>query len=181
MMAKGGQFERDVAKKISLWFSYGDRDDMFWRTPCSGGRATVRGRKGSKTEGGYGDISATVPESMHFINVCPIECKRGYKGACIWDIFDRPKVKQQFDKFIDQIEGDAAKAGAKWWLLITRRDRALEMVTFPEALKKDLYEAFGDLPIPYLKAYVSHSKIYWTMPFDSFLEWVDPEFFKEKK
>jgi len=41
-MAKGGEFERDISRFLSRWWTYGERDDVFWRTSASGARATTR-------------------------------------------------------------------------------------------------------------------------------------------
>ena len=43
---KGGEYERTVCKKLSLWVSNGTRDDIFWRSAMSGGRATLQRKKG---------------------------------------------------------------------------------------------------------------------------------------
>jgi hypothetical protein len=29
---KGGKFERDMSRKLSLWWSYGNNDDLIWRS-----------------------------------------------------------------------------------------------------------------------------------------------------
>ena len=39
---KGSSFERLVCKRMSMWLSKGERDDLFWRSAMSGGRATVQ-------------------------------------------------------------------------------------------------------------------------------------------
>lgn len=42
---KGSGFERDIAKKLSLWVSDGERTDIFWRSAGSGSKATVTGEE----------------------------------------------------------------------------------------------------------------------------------------
>ena len=59
--AKGSQFERTVCKDLSLWWTKGKRDDVFWRTSGSGARAKTRSKTGEKTFGQYGDVQATDP------------------------------------------------------------------------------------------------------------------------
>src|SRR5262245_2386383 len=49
--AKGSKFERDLCRQLSLWWSDGKRDDVFWRASQSGGRAKFRGRRGLQTHG----------------------------------------------------------------------------------------------------------------------------------
>lgn len=68
---KGGQFERDVCKRLSYWISKGTREDIFWRSAMSGGRATVHGMKVRQA----GDICAVAPEGHAFCNKFFVECK----------------------------------------------------------------------------------------------------------
>lgn len=82
---KGGQFEREICKILSLWVSQGNSDDLFWRSAMSGGRATVRTKKGQKTTHGQGDISAVTPEGNILTDKFIVECK-SYKSLG-WDSF----------------------------------------------------------------------------------------------
>jgi hypothetical protein len=77
--AKGGEFERQICKKLSLWVSNNLRDDLFWRSAMSGGRATVRSKKGKETASGHGDITAVTPEGNKLTDYFIIECK-SYKS-----------------------------------------------------------------------------------------------------
>lgn len=79
-MAKGGTFENEVCKKLSLWFSEGKRDDLFTRSDGSGGRFTRRIKKGKDTANQGGDISFCDPEGESLIRKWCIECKTGYSG-----------------------------------------------------------------------------------------------------
>jgi hypothetical protein len=79
--SKGGNFEREVATALSLWWSKGNRDDIFWRTHGSGGRSTMRGKQNKRTEGQYGDISATDISGKLLIKNWCIECKTGYSSS----------------------------------------------------------------------------------------------------
>lgn len=72
---KGSQFERDVCCALSRWISEGKREDLFWRSAMSGGRATV-GRKSGKDHAKHaGDISATDPLGHQLTDRFYIECK----------------------------------------------------------------------------------------------------------
>jgi hypothetical protein len=72
---KGSGFEREICKKLSLWVSEGNSDDLFWRSAMSGGRATVRTKKGQKTASGQGDITAVTTEGNKLTDHFVIECK----------------------------------------------------------------------------------------------------------
>jgi hypothetical protein len=69
--AKGSAYERLICKRLSLWVSGGKREDVFWRSAMSGGRATVKG----KTVRQAGDITAVAPEGHPLTDVFYIECK----------------------------------------------------------------------------------------------------------
>jgi len=76
--SKGSQFEREVSKELSLWWSGGTRLDIFWRTPGSGAMAKTRSKTGGSALGQHGDIQATDPIGQPMIDVCSIELKKGY-------------------------------------------------------------------------------------------------------
>ena len=69
--AKGGKFEREVCRKLSLWVSGGARRDVFWRSAMSGGRATVQGWEVRQA----GDVAAVAPEGHVLTDNFVIECK----------------------------------------------------------------------------------------------------------
>lgn len=81
---KGQEFEREVAKRLSLWLTSGERDDLFWRSAMSGGRATLQSRRGaaihrrraSPNKAQLGDLSAIDPlgEELLLRHVI-VECK----------------------------------------------------------------------------------------------------------
>lgn len=70
---KGGEFERQVCKTLSLWVSDGKRKDLFWRSAMSGGRATIAGKGELSRQ--CGDICAISPEGHKLTDPYYIECK----------------------------------------------------------------------------------------------------------
>ena len=56
--AKGAEFEREICKKLSYWVSKNQRDDIFWRSAMSGGRATIGLRAGKERHAQSGDLSS---------------------------------------------------------------------------------------------------------------------------
>lgn len=127
-MAKGSQFERDIARKISLWWSDGAADDWFWRVGGSGGRATQRAKRGKTTEGQCGDIVATCPEGLSLTKLVTFELKRGYNAASIQDLFDKPDGPGTVKSFLEQVTAAAKNANTPYWALIWKRDRRKELV-----------------------------------------------------
>lgn len=72
---KGASFERRVCKELSLWISSGKRDDIFWRSAMSGGRATIGLRKGITRASQAGDMVAISRLGEGFLNVFVVEHK----------------------------------------------------------------------------------------------------------
>lgn len=73
--AKGSAFERLICKELSLFVSCGEREDLYWRSAMSGGRATVRAGKGKETASQAGDVSAIDGEGFWLIEDHVIELK----------------------------------------------------------------------------------------------------------
>ena len=72
---KGAAFERDMCRVLSLWMTDGKRQDVFWRSAMSGGRARVRFDKGEQIDVGGGDITAVDPAGHPLTSLYVIECK----------------------------------------------------------------------------------------------------------
>lgn len=142
---KGSAFERKICKQLSLWWTNGSRNDVFWRTAGSGAMAKTRSKKGGVAFGQYGDVQATDPCAQPFIDLFSIELKRGYSKDNLQNIIDKPKTaaKQTYEKFIEQAKKDAKNAGAYDWLLIIKRNRREPLVVsslkiYKEFLKKHI-------------------------------------------
>ena len=134
-MSKGSAYERKICKQLSLWWTDGNRDDVFWRTQGSGARATTRGKSGKSTFGQYGDVQATDPIGSPFTELLTVEIKRGYSQNTFADLIERhqnPKVKKcMFQKFIGQAEKECDVAKTYAWLLICKRNARTPIVVMP--------------------------------------------------
>lgn len=75
--AKGAGFERKTCQQLSLWVSGMTREDVFWRSAMSGGRATLRSRKGRGPQhvAHAGDITATHKLGHLLLEHFLLECK----------------------------------------------------------------------------------------------------------
>lgn len=137
---KGSKFERDICKKLSLWWTFGKRDDVFFRTASSGGRATQRSKKNKTTFGQYGDIQAADPIGQSLIDLCTIECKDGYAGDSIADLLDKePRHRPKYEEFIKQAKQSSKQSKtACYWLLIARRRGRQIMVYMPATLEEEI-------------------------------------------
>lgn len=143
--AKGGDYEREMCKRLSLWWTDGKRDDVFWRSASSGGRATSRSKKGKKTAGSYGDITAVDVEGAPLIEAFTIELKRGYSASSFADALDRRDNQgaSLWENFVEQASRSAREARTPYWLLIHRRDQKKALVFMPTAAWKDLAREAG--------------------------------------
>jgi len=74
---KGSRFERLICGRLSLWASDLKREDVFWRSAISGGRATFRKRRAlvSVDATSAGDVSAIHPLGFPLVERFFIECK----------------------------------------------------------------------------------------------------------
>ena len=119
---KGGVFERDCSRMLSLWWTGGKRDDAIWRSASSGALTTVgRGRYLAHT----GDFAATDAEAAPLFDKVIIEAKRGYNRYSVQDLLDVPTkslrknpVWEMFDKL-----QDACFHQRKIGVLLWKRDR----------------------------------------------------------
>lgn len=152
---KGSPFERQTCKDLSLWWSLGSDDNIFWRTSQSGGRATTRGKKGKKTRAHCGDICSLDHEGVPFTNVVTLELKRGYTKSTIHDMLDKAKraARQMFEAWIIQAVLASHRADTPFWMIVHKRDKRDTCVFFPSGLLHQLQE-LGCLggtenPIPY--------------------------------
>lgn len=155
--AKGSNFERDIARELGLWWSFGEDDDVFYRSVTSGARATVRMRKGKHTRGQYGDITPVIGKSGHqFTDLVTVELKFGYAYATMFDIADRRvgAALQIWEKFITKAITGSKNSGSPYWMLITKRDWHSPWVTLPYSILAPLkyHSGYKVLPAPYIRS-----------------------------
>jgi hypothetical protein len=79
---KGGQFERDVCRAISLFWSDGAYDDLCWRSSGSGNKGTVTK---TKNKSYWGDLVGTSPLIESLFKVFCFELKH-YKDIDVTEI-----------------------------------------------------------------------------------------------
>lgn len=130
-MAKGASFEREIAKELSLWWSGGAREDIFYRSHSSGGRFTQRKKSGKDTALQGGDITCSDPDGELLIKNWNIECKTGYgaktKASIVrWDVLDFIDSKQKeptLRQMWEQCERDAYLTQREPILIFRRNNR----------------------------------------------------------
>lgn len=185
-MGKGSQWERDVAKRLSRWWTNDERDDVFWRVRGSGGRATTRAKAGQSTVNQHGDIAFTDPVGQPLIDLCVIELKCGYINLSLLDIADRSRGNKPllFEQFLTQV-WTGAKEEHKHGVLIIKRDYKKPVIAIPEILysgietyNKGLSPLIPVLSVDMRLQEISLQVLMRIMPFEDFLEWCSPDIIK---
>lgn len=137
-MAKGSAFEREICRALTDWWTRDPESDvLFWRTAMSGGRATVRRKKGKKTTKSHcGDIGALTDEGKPLTDLITFELKRGYRSANLHDLLDRTENSaiQTYEGWINQAKAAADAAGTPFWAIIHKRDRKEITLLVPQKL-----------------------------------------------
>ena len=176
--AKGSTFERDICKRLSLWWTDNDRDDVFWRTSGSGARATTRAKQNKTTYGQCGDIQATDPIGDPLMKVFAIEIKRGYPNATLSNAFDAaPKSKPQIIDFIKQAMKSQNDSDAISWMLIHKRNRRQTTVLVPRTILEYIHpQFFDDMSVIQIELLLKEQSINVVQCcLDDFLEWLEPD------
>lgn len=153
---KGGAYERELAKKLSLWISAGVRDDLLWRSVGSGGHWTKISKKAqlvkeTQSESTFkdhaGDLTYIHKDGKPFIDAVGIESKR--------------RNNPQTEKFLLNIA--SKKSLSEWWNthlgICKNLDRAAMLVSKENLHPAILVTDFHITPnLPY--TYVSSSDCY---------------------
>lgn len=171
---KGGKFEREICKKLSLWWTGGENDSVFWRTPSSGGRATTRKKKGKEDRLLHGDITFTDPIGEPFCQAFCVELKKGYSDESILDLFDRRK-KSSYKKWLDKLEDTRATCGALSIMLIHQRDRRNAMVYVASEMFRQLCHPQLPGVWPFLEVKFCGRVFYHGCTLDDFLTHFTPQ------
>lgn len=137
-MSKGGAFEREICKRLSLWWSEGKRDDIFYRTSASGARWTARKKAGKSTANEHGDMGYTDPSGKKLCDRWIVEMKTGYAKRrtvsgrtqwCVLDILDGTEKAPTLVEFWNQVTEGAAYTGREP-VLIFRRNMKQACIAF---------------------------------------------------
>jgi hypothetical protein len=156
--AKGGDYERSICKRLSRWLTRGMRDDLFWRSAMSGGRATVRFKQGAKNRTQAGDITAIDPLGERLTSLFLIECK-SYRdlnlNTLLRPLQDCPK-DSCMHRFWETCRQDAIRHG-KLPLLIGKQN-LLGEVLIVDSVGRDI---FGLPDPPTAHYHEARCYLYW--------------------
>lgn len=119
---KGNNFERDMSRMLSLWWTGGKRDDAIWRSASSGALTTVgKGRYLAHT----GDFAATDGEAELLFKHTIIEAKRGYSRYSVQDLVDVPLSRLPQNPVYEMLTKlvSSCKTQGKLGMLLWKKDR----------------------------------------------------------
>jgi hypothetical protein len=131
---KGGNHEREIGRKLSLWLSHGEKTDLFSRNVLSGGSFTHSMNRHGVGKGTAGDLLAAHPLAYEFLQLFEVECKHWediQADAILW------KMKGQLLNVIDVLEKRALKE-RRFFMLIARQDYR------PDLLMISAYKPFQE-------------------------------------
>ena len=124
--AKGSGYERTICKFLSKWLNGKEKPYVWWRSPSSGGLATITAQNPNLT----GDIIAVLPEGNFFTDVFSIEIKSGYPKSSFHKFFKKLK-NNEILQFWEQSKHDASKSN-KEPMVIWKKDRKEPLVFVTE-------------------------------------------------
>jgi hypothetical protein len=160
---KGASFEREVCVQLSGWISNGTREDVFWRSAMSGGRATVGHKRGKNHSTQVGDISCIHPIGNRFIEAFAPECKHyadlNYQGLLTGN--------GKLLTFWDEISKQAERYG-KQPFLIARQNRMPTVICVGKAGIHLLHLSYDDAVL------ISPMHDMYIIKFDHFLKVCKP-------
>lgn len=173
---KGSQFERDTCVRLSLWASGMTREDVFWRSAMSGGRATFVGRKKglSKFASCACDISAVHELGAHFLKIFVVECKF-WKNLCLEGlIYDRDtELLQEWRKTLN-----TAHELKRFPMLIAKQDRKKELILLTSEGLACLEDCVKDGKVT--RSVCFPKQEIWCITFSSFLTFVSYDSMRER-
>ena len=112
--AKGGSFEREIARTLTFYMSGQKKELWYWRSQSSGGLATIANQPNLG-----GDIVAVHEKAYPLTNKYSIELKTGYDDTCFFQHLKNIK-NFNIEVFWKQCMNDAVKA-SKLPMLIYRK------------------------------------------------------------
>ena len=175
---KGSQFERDISRTLSLWWSDGKNDALCWRVLGSGGRSTIRAKFNKETAGGYGDLTFTDVVMKPFFDLFLVECKKGYtKDIDPLKIIDGKGKTNFLITVYEKAEKERKFAGRRYSLIIFERNNHNSCVMFNSKIIEALEDYAGCYNGKELLINTGDEGFY-IMPLESFLDWVSPETIK---
>ena len=168
---KGSAFEREIAKKLSLWWSSGEDARVFWRSASSGQ---------IKAHGMAGDITS-VHGGEAFTSKVFIECKCG-KQVDLTDWFrNSSKKRSNIKEWWAKAQEESATVQCPFIWLVVKRDREDTLVVtnkeFIEFFERVCGKVWRHVPSMVLNLPVEMGRVF-IFHLDWLLDIMDPGIFQ---
>ena len=142
---KGNNYEREISRKLSIWFSEEKYDDVFWRTSGSGSRSTVNLKNNKITHNEAGDLSYKRIEGKNFIDFFLVECKVGYSPTILDVVNGKSPSKNKLVNWFNKAYRECTDNNRIEPLVIFKGDRKRDCVVirgsfYNQLVKKDLWK-----------------------------------------
>jgi len=179
LMGKGDQWEREVSRTLSLWWTNDEEDDVFWRVRASGARATTRRKQGKNTANQEGDIMAVDERGLPLTRLCVIELKKGYSDCEMLDLLDKQPGKRLpiLGQFIKQVSDNCFDERGRLLknpVLILKRNRKQSLIFLYASLFDGLRTLLDDVDRIQVNTSTTEYHEFTCMRFDDFLEKCGP-------
>ena len=173
-MAKGGEWERKVAKLLSKWLTGKEKPYQYWRMPASGGLATIHKDNMELT----GDIMALTPEAEFLVNKFCIECKAGYKEASFDKHFKYNK-SDPLKSFWTQVSNDSVKSGKRPMLIYKKKGLPTPWVGIGPGTYFCLQDSLRNIRFIHIGWGTQSLSDIWFFEMKEFFDLITPEYVKE--
>lgn len=155
---KGSTFERLICKKLSLWITNNQRDDILWRSIGSGSFHSSKKRI-TKTQAG--DIAPIDPLGEEFINKYTIECK-SYKQIDLYNLFNNKSI---INKWLDKLNEEIKEINTRPLIIMKQNNKDI-LILMNEYTFLNSYKFDDSI---YIKIN-QKNKNYYIMKFDYFID-----------
>lgn len=174
-MGKGGDFERDVAKALTLWLTGVEKPYKYWRMPGSGGLATIHEECSNLS----GDIRALSPDAEFLTDRFSIECKTGYPSTSFWQHFKNIKTFK-IKEFWKQCVHDAYHAGKEPMLIYRKKGKQIIVGFCPATVFRleGINEQLGCLPMITMRFTLEELPNLTFYDFNDFFDVITPKDFQ---
>ena len=125
---KGGIFEREIAKTLSLWISEGKNPNIFWRSASSGAKATQNRKFGNTDDAQCGDICLVDPAGIFLIKRFFIELKH-YKNLHMESMIYGNAISGSILEFWDKAKSESYSYGKTPLLIAKQNHQRILVIT----------------------------------------------------
>lgn len=174
---KGNNWERESARRISLWLTNGEKGDLLTRNVLSGGTFTNAMKAGRMSSHMPGDLMAAHPAAFAFMSRYSIECKHHKDLKIIQYLLD-PRQQSELAKIIDLARRQAAHHNLEF-MVIARQNRVEPFTFLSESVGYKLLESLKSENVVPMYHRLHQGRVF-CLRFTDMLSMVDPNRFLEK-